>query len=177
MKPPAQMRPRERRLALIAGLVIGSWVLVTMIIQPLVDRAGELQESVEGQMEKFDALSRLIEQQATIERTYDGIAAYLAEPEAGQTPGAFLNELEALSRTSGLSMNLKPYPAKQDGRTSHFEVELEVSGSQEKLLAFLDSLLAMPRLIAIERLRFSSAPAKDQALRSVILIEQITLLR
>jgi len=177
MKKLAQMRPRERRFALIAGVVIGSWVLVTLIIQPLMDRAREAKMAVEGQMEKFDALSGLIAKQARIERTADGIAPYLAEQGTDDAPGAFLNELEALSRQSKVAMNIKPYPVKDEGRTSRFEVELEVSGSQETILAFLDALLAMPRLISVERLRFSSSPSREHALRSIVVIELLSLIR
>ena len=175
-KAPAAFRPRERRLALVATLVIGCWLLVSWLVQPLWDRAHDLRARVESHTKKLDALSRLLAQEPSIEQAYQQIAGYLSAEENEQAQGsAFLNELESLLRGADLQMNFKPRPMKREERLSRFEVEVDVEGSQEKLLRFLDQLFLMPKLIAIERLRLSSVPGKEQLLRANLILQKLTL--
>ena len=174
MKNPLALRPRERRLTLITAVVIGSWMVVSKLVQPLWDRTRELQLYVEAQTEKLDAIRHLLEQAPSIEREYQQLSAYLEAEGEEQAQGSFLNELEALSRTSNLQLNLKPRPVKQEERLSRFEVELDVEGVQDNLLAFLDALLNMPRLISVERLRISSVPMKDRVLRANLVVQKLT---
>ena len=175
VKHPIVFRPRERRLALIAGVVIGCWLLVSWIVQPLWDRARDLRVRVESQTEKLEAINRLLAKASIIEHEHQQVAGYLTREEGREAQGAFLNELEALARTSGLQLNLKPRPVKPEERFSRFEVELDVEGSQERLLAFLDGLLNLPKLLVIDRLRLASVPAKEHALRANLVIQKLTL--
>ena len=55
-----------------------------------------------------------------------------------------------------------------------FEVELDVEGPQQGVLSFLDSILAMPKLIEIERLRIAIVPTKEQLLRANLVIQKLT---
>ena len=169
------LRPRERRLALLAAVVVGSWVLVSAVVQPLWDRALEVQDRVSTQREKLQAFSRLLEQAPAIERDYQRYAPFLSGPQDAEGQGAFLKELETLCRRSGLELNLKPRPTKPQERVNRFEVELDVEGSQANLLGFLDALLALPELSSIERLRISGVPAKEHLLRASLVIQHLAL--
>ena len=168
-------RPRERRLALVAACVIGCWVLVSWVVQPLWNRAGELRRHVETQTEKLEKFSRLLAEVPALERERQRLAGYLRAENEEQAQSGFLNDLEALSRQSNLHINLKPRPMKREGQVSRFEVELDLEGSQESLLAFLDALLRLPRLVQIERLRLSSVPTKEQLLRADLVVQKLTL--
>ena len=174
MKRPLVFRPRERRLAFIAAMALLSWAVVSLIVQPLWDRVRELQLQVETQLEKLDAVNRLLAQEPSVSRRHQALAGHLQLEGGDQPEGSLLDELEALSRQSNLKLNLKPHPVKP-GQVSRLEVELDVEGSQEKLLAFLDALFGLPRLVAIERLRISSIPTKEQQLRASLLIQQLTV--
>ncbi len=175
MKALTAFRPRERRLALLAVVIIGCWVVVSWILQPLWDRVQALRLRVAAQTKKLEALNHLVTQASAIERDYQQVAGYLETQDVDRVQGAFLNELETLSRNAGLEPNLKPKTVQRDGRVTRYEVELDVEGSQEKLLAFLDALFRIPRLIAIERLRLSIVPAKEQVLRANVVIQKLSL--
>jgi Tfp pilus assembly protein PilO len=169
------MRPRERRLALIAGGLILSWAVVSWMIQPLWTASRAVQDDVAAQAEKLAALDRLMDQSPAVERAYAALAPYL---EAGGGEGAeesLLAALEELSRAGNLQLNLKPRPPRQEGRPDPFEVELDVEGPQEQLLDFMDSVLSMPRLIAVERLRLSSVPTNTRVLRANVVLQQLQL--
>ena len=172
---PRTLGPRERRLALVAGAVVGCWILISWIVQPLWDRTRDLHARVQLHTEKLHALSQLLTRVPSIERDYQRVAGYLVAEEDERAHSAFLNELEALTRRSGLQMNLKPRQAtRSEERVSRFEVELDVEGSQGSLLTFLDELLSMPVLIVVERLRISIVPAREQALRANLVIQKLT---
>lgn len=169
----ASLRPRERRLALVAGAVIGTWVLVSWLVQPLWDRAKEVRRRVTAQTEKLEAVSRLLEQASAIDHNHQQLAPYLAMAEEGAGQGDFLSELEALSRRADLHLNLKPRPLAGDDRMNRFEVEVDVEGSQENVLGFLDQLLTLPKLMRVERLRLSSVPAKERLVRGNLLLHYL----
>ena len=171
MKPPISLRPRERRLAFIAAMVLLSWGVVSWVVQPLWDRVHELQLQVDTQLEKLEAVNRLLAQEPSVMQRHQALAGHFPLEGGDPTEGSLLDELEALSRQSNLKLNLKPHPVKPGQQLNRLDVE----GSQEKLLAFLDALFGLPRLVAIERLRISSIPTKEQQLRASLLIQQLTV--
>jgi len=174
LKPLLSFRPRERRLTFIAVMALLSLAVVSWVVQPLWDHVRELKLHVDTQLEKLEAVNRLLVQESSVARRHQALAARLQVDQADQTEGSLLNELETLSRQSNLTLNLKPHPVKS-GQVSRLEVELDVEGPQEKLLTFLDALLSLPRLVAIDRLRISSIPTKEQQLRANLLIQQLTI--
>ncbi len=170
-----KLKPREWRYALIAGVVIGCFLVVTWIVQPLWDHLRELHMRTATQMEKLEALSRLAAQAPAIDRAFEQLAPYLAGDDSEQAHSAFLDELASLSSASGLQVNFKPRPVKRDDSLSRFQVELDVEGTQVQLLSFLDGLFGMPKLVAVERLRIANVPSKAQWLRANLVIEKLSL--
>ncbi|PIQ84115.1 MAG: hypothetical protein COV75_03900 [Candidatus Omnitrophica bacterium CG11_big_fil_rev_8_21_14_0_20_63_9] len=168
------MKPRERRLALIAGVLIGCWVIVSLLIQPLGERTQALGERIQTDAEKLSGLQSMLLRQVTIERRYARAAAYLSYASAEEDHREFLDVLEELSRTAELKLNLKPRPARLDGRLVRMEIELDVEGSQANLLVFLDQLLRMPKLLVIERLRISVIPTRTDTLRANLVVQALS---
>ena len=175
MKKVLTLRPRERRLALIAGVLIGCGGLISGVVHPLWERGRDLRVHVQTQSEKLRSISRLLASSATIERAYQETAPYLELTDDDQVQRASLAELEALSRQSGIKLNLKPHPLKREERTSRFDVDVDVEGSQQDLLVFLDSLLRLPRLMTIERVRIATVPARESILRANLAIQYLTV--
>ena len=176
-KSAMTLRPRERRLALVATVLIGCWVLVTWLVQPLWERLRDLRLHVDTHTGKLNTLQRLLAQSPSIERDYEAYASYLQAGDDEHAQGSLLSELETLSRRSSVQLNLKPRPGKGDDRVSRFDVELDVEGSQQGLMTFLDELLRLPRLVAIDRLRILTVPAKPNILRASLILSQLSLHR
>lgn len=174
MKIGLRWRPRERRLAIIAGGLIGCWIIVSWILQPLWERAAESRRRVRTQTEKLQAIERLLARASAIEREYANLSAWLEPTDDEGAQAQFLAELEELSRRSNLQLSLKPRPLKRDERTSRFEIELDVQGSQQDVMTFLDALLRMPRLIAIDRLRIAGVPATEGLLRATLVVQKLS---
>lgn len=172
----AALQPRERRLALGAGVIIGCWLAVSWLVQPLWDRTQEVALHVERQQERLAALNRVLDQARGRPADDRSRAQWLLSSgadEAGRR--ALLSDIEALSRTARVQLNLKPRPVKPDGRLDRFDVEMDVEGSQAQLLAFVDALLRLPSLVTVERLRLSSVATKEQWLRATLVIQQVSL--
>ena len=173
MKPLlAALKPRERRLALVAALLVGCWVLASALVQPLWDQIQQLRLHTQMQHDRVQGLGRIVSRRGAIEREHQRLAGYLA-PEA-DPQGGLLNALEALARQSGLHLNLKPRPIRRESGSSRVEIELDVEGAQAALLGFLDALMKMPRLLVVERLRMSTVPGKD-ILRMDLMLSQLLL--
>ena len=170
--PPLGLR--ERRLALIALALILSWGAVSWVLEPQWDHVRDLRVRVASRTERFEALSRLSQRSASVERAYQQVSALVSQG-GEDAQGSFLSDLETLCRDSGLQLNLKPRPVKRDEHVSRFEVELDLEGPQESLMAFLDALFRMPRLIAIERLRLASVPTSAQVLRANLVVQHLVL--
>ena len=172
-KPSPSLKGNERRLAVIAAAAIGSWVVLSWGLQPLWTHAADLRLETESQTERLMKLTRLIQEAPAIEQDYSAVASYFSPQSGEQAHRAFLAELENLTRDAGLHMNLKPRTGKQETHQSRFEVELEVSGSQPQLMQFMDSLLALPRLVTIERLRIASMPSSQDTVRAQLVLQGI----
>lgn len=170
-------RPRERRLALSAAILIGCWVLLSWVVLPLWDQIREARLQVEMQTARLEAVGRLLVQAPVVERAYQGLTPYLETEDDERAHSALLSELEALSRSANLEINLKPRPAKPMDRIRAVEIELDVEGAQMDLMVFLDSLLRMPRLVAIERLRISSVHSRQDVLRANLVLQHLILRR
>ena len=175
MSALTSLQPRERRLALIAAVLIGCWVLLGGLLQPLWERVRALHASVETQHQKLEGVSRLLDRAPAIERRFQAAAGYFERGTDEQAQSAFLNELESISRTSDVRLNLKPRSASPDGLLSRFEVELDAEGSQSSLLSFLDALLKMPKLLTVERMRIATVPAKQDLLRATVVLQKLSL--
>ncbi len=173
MKLPS-LRANERRLFVIVAVILGVWALLSWGIQPLWNRVADLRLEAESKTERLAALTRLMQEAPAVDQEFQAVASYLSQEDGKQAHQAFLTELETLSRDSGLQLSLKPKAAaKSETNQSKFEVELEVQGSQAQLLQFLDALLALPRLIAIDRMRIASMPSGQQAVRASLVIQGI----
>ena len=171
----ASLQPRERRLALVAAVLIGCWVLLGWLIQPLWERVQTLHSRVETQRQKLDGITRLLDRAPAIERRFQTSAGYLEQGDDEQAQSMLLNELESLSRDTGVRLNLKPRSASPDAHLSRFEVELDAEGSQANLLGFLDALLKMPKLLTVERLRIATVPAKQDLLRATVVLQKLSI--
>lgn len=167
--------PRERRLALVAAVIIACWGFLGWVVQPMLNRSYELQRYAETHTEKLQALRRLERQAALTEQRYQAYAGYLESVDDEHAQGLFLDELEALSTKSNVQINFKPRPGRREERVSRFEVELDVEGSQQHVMAFLDELFHLLKLIEIERIRITAVPMKSDVLRANLLLQKLTV--
>ena len=173
MKLALKFHSRERRLALMAGSLIGCWILVSWVVQPLWDRLRDLRLRVTTHEEKLSSLYHLLANASTIEGRYRAYAPYLQSGADERSHAAFLGELETLARQADVQLNLKPRPPKSAGDMSRFEIELDAEGAQADLLTFVDRLLQLPQLVSIERLRIAVVPAKPDVLKASLLLHKL----
>ena len=75
MKSPVAFRPRERRLALIAGIVISCWAFLSLLLQPLWEQVCDLRLEVQTHTDRLESLGSLLSRAPAIERDYQVVAA------------------------------------------------------------------------------------------------------
>ena len=166
---------RERSLALLAGMIIVLWALVSILLLPLWSRFADLQSTMSGARAKLERLQQLANQKPKIEQRSQSYAPFWSDEPDEALRSAFLDELEQLAASVSLQLNLKPRPSQQEGHVSKLGVELEVDATQEALLAFLDLLFKQPSLYEIDRLRISSSASKDFPLRATLTVNKVVV--
>ncbi|MBI3009416.1 MAG: type 4a pilus biogenesis protein PilO [Candidatus Omnitrophica bacterium] len=166
----SRLRANERRLALAAIVVSGSWVLVVFLIQPLWDKMEDLRVRVDTHTQKLQAIGKLFREAPSIEQEHQMISGYLQEDQESEPQAVLLNELEALARGARVQVNFKPKPMKQEESVEHLGLELDVEGSHQQIFSFLDALLRLPKLLIVERLRITAVPAKDDQIRANLIL-------
>ena len=164
---------RERKLGLIAGLVMAMWVVLSWIAWPRWERLHELNQRAEISQKKLARLHELAKRKPAIEQAYQTYAAFLTRDPDAAVQRAFLDELEELARAENLQINLKPRPAQPGARGHLISVEVEIDATQQALLAFLDRLLGWSNLVEIERLRISATASSDYPIKANLVIDRV----
>lgn len=175
MKPGWKMRPAEFRLGLIAAGLIACWGLVGWVLQPQWDRLKDLELNLDTHTQRYQAFAQLFAQAADVEARHEQVRPYLESAQAAGAQDTLLVELEQLSREARVLLNLKPRPVKAEKNAQRYELELDLEGTQEDLMSFLDGLFRLPRLFTVERLRLSTIPARAEVLRANLILQHVTL--
>ena len=165
---------RERTLAVVALTVMGACGFVSAVGWPLWNQLTQLTQQTAVAQKRIIRLRELVRRRPGIEQLYQSYAALRGGADSADRMGrTFLDELEQLAHAANLQLNLKPKPLTREGDVSLIAVEVEVDASQEALLAFLDRILALPRLIRLERVRLASSASKDYPIRATLLLEKV----
>jgi hypothetical protein len=170
------LKPRERRAIAGAGVLIGSWLAVVWLIQPLWEQMRELQGRIARSQQRLEAISRLFAQAPEITRRYQLLASSLSpDGQAGQQPQTLLETVQATCSQLNLQPSLKPRVAKSaQGGEERLEVDLGVEGPQGQVFALLDALMRLPRLMTIQELRILSVASRTDTLRATIILQDGT---
>ncbi len=170
-----RLSARERHLAIVTAALVGTWFVVSLVVLPLWDKLSLLQEQGGGSEEKLSRLQTLVSRRGEIERQHQRYSAYFSRDPDEILQSAFLDELEGLASTEGLQLDLKPQAIERRDRLNRVSVELEVDGTQEAVLGFLERLLTSPQLIEVERFRISTAASVDRPVEASILVTKLVL--
>jgi hypothetical protein len=161
------MTGRERRLAVVTAVVLGTLACQRFLVRPLSDfRAARVEES--RRLERsLGRARRLWADRARIdvdfERTFQRRAA------AGHAEG-WLDEVAGLARRSGVRIrDLRPEPRPGDRRR---RVGVRTDSDWTALSSFLQSLQSSPRLFTVEQATIDAAPSGGLAAR-LLLIEEV----
>ena len=166
---------RERLLAIVAAMVISTWLVVSWIGRPLWDRLTELQERAQLGEQKLQRLQALAHRHPSRVKTFPTDPAFWSSASAEELQRLFLDELDGLARAGKLQLNLKPRPTQREGSAIRLSVELDVDATQESLLSFLDQLLMKPWLVELERFRITTTSSSAYPLRASLLLNKIIL--
>ncbi len=173
MSRQLRVSPREQTLALATVVIVCVSAATSRFGLPKLDRLSQLEQQEDVAQRKLARLRELAARQSQIERAYQSSASFRAREPDEVMLAAFLDELEQLARAKTVQMNLKPRPIRREGVLVRLGVELELDGTQEALLGFLDSLFAGPNLIELERLRIGPSPSKGLPLRATLLVNEV----
>lgn len=166
------LHTRERLLALFAGVIIAGALLFFWIVAPLSKKIENAKADLEGKEAKLESMKRLLSRSASIDKSHEALRDFFP-PDAEADTLTVLDELQLMASKLSLQLNLKPRGLRSENKVQYFEVELEVQGRQEPVLSFIDSLMRLPTVFLIDRLRVNNAPTRDHQLKGSILLRQV----
>ncbi len=176
MKALTKLKPRERRFIAAAGVLIGCWLAVAWLIEPLVAHVQQLERQIAHDQVRLDAMRRLFARAPEITRRHQELAAYLAAVEPSEEQQrSFLTIVQETCSQLNLQPSLKPRMARSPGEADRLEVELAVEGPQEQVLSLLDALFRLPRLVTIQELRLLSVASKADTVRATIVLQDLAV--
>ncbi len=166
---------RERHLAISTAALVGTWLVISWVVLPLWDRLSLLHQQGGGSEEKLARLQTLLHRRGDIDRQYQQYDAYFSRDPEEILQSALLDELEQLAGAEGLQINLKPQPVERGERLNRVTVELDVDGTQEAILGFLERLLTAPQLMDVERFRVSTTASLDRPVQASVVVTKLVL--
>lgn len=176
----AQLQRRERRLLIVAGvvvvLVMGYWY----VVEPLMERHQRVEvllESREAQLWRQERLVARRERYAQDERALrEEIERRRARLLAGDKPPLAASELQNLVKTTAQETGVevrseRVLPTTERGGYAEVPVEVTLSGPIRSIVSFLHRLEAAPVLVTMQdvKLRVVSVGAPRELLATLAL--------
>ena len=160
---------RERLMALAAVLVLGSAVIAARVLGPMWDRAQRLQAQVTRMSSQLQAAQRVshaggVGSEAAALIQQERLALQDPQPQL-----RLFEELDVLARQSGVRLDLRPSASEGLG------VQAALEGGQAQVLAFLDAILGMRRLISIEQARLTGGGGAAGSVRMELALQLASL--
>ena len=160
---------RERLMALAAALTLGSAVIAARVLGPMWDHAQRLQAQVtrmSGQLHAAQRTSRAgaVGSEAAALIQQERLALQDPQPQL-----RLFEELDVLARQSGVRLDLRPSASEEPGVLAALE------GGQAQVLAFLDAVMGMRRLISIEQVRLTGGGGAAGSVRMELALQLASL--
>ncbi len=151
---------REKRLAWIAGAAAALLLLDQAWLRPLMARWGETSDAIAAARARLERSRSLIDHEDMIRRQWRKTFEAVSKAEAAMSFQSYLNAVER--RAGVVEKNRKTLPpSKERGRVVE-RYALALNGSLRSVVAFLNELLASPRLLRITQLSFRSRDKSDR---------------
>lgn len=174
----AAVQPRERRLILLAGVVVLILAANWYVVEPMMDRRERVQTLIEARQALLDRQERLVARRAGYVREHEALRGEVARRRAQLLPGdkapLAASELQKLVKStaqqSGVEVRSeRVLPTTTRGGYSEVPVEITLSGPIRGIVSFLHQLDGAPMLLTIQdvKLRVVSVGAPREILATV----------
>jgi len=147
------LRPREKWLVAIGGLVVVLFLGWSFFAQPAIEEINRLEASVIRHQKELDRLKLLIAEWRQIEEARKSLSQQLAGREANFSLAAYIEEAIRSSGLSGYLSDLRPLPAEDaPGGLVRISVEAKFKGAPwEGMIDLLHKIEYSEKMLTVTR--------------------------
>lgn len=132
------MNAREKRIAAIAGLIIGAFALDRAFVSPLLARYSDAQQRIETATQELASAAQLFDNELRAQRRASEMAGDTLTSDASAAESQLLNAARLWAQQSGLELNsLKLDRAEMQQGFGKLTARAAASGRNESLARFL----------------------------------------
>jgi hypothetical protein len=129
---------RERRIAWVAGIVIGAFALDSLIVSPLLDRQTSAQARVVNATQQLDRADGLFKNKLKAQEVWNEMAGDTLKVDPPQAESQLLNSARDWAQTAGLSLtSLKQERMELEQGFGKITVRASATGDMQALGRFL----------------------------------------
>jgi Tfp pilus assembly protein PilO len=172
------MSPRERRIIVVAGVVLGVLFVDTAVIKPM---RGHL-SSVERKIRETEVIAirnlRNTAQKADLNTLYQRLQQDIPDLRAGdeEIRASLLRDVESFARSNEVYLaDVKPQISTESDLSKEFSVRLQVECRMDQLLSFFADLAQTRKLYAIESFRIYPHPEDVNKVKASLAVTRVVL--
>jgi len=167
-----KLKPREKKIAIAVGLVLGIFIIDRLVLSPLRNKQNLVKKQISAMEIEFQSRKDIVSRKDQIEREFSAYKKYLLDSDTYSERDLvvkFLKEVESSAQESGLSIvNLNPQnEVEQDKLTKHkkYLLELRAESTLPQLVKFLSRIQQSQLLINLESFSITTKDEQGVALR------------
>ena len=148
-----QLKPRERLLAAVSGMIVLALVLDRIVLNPWLRHARTVRQEIHRMEEALQTHQRLLARQERVTAELKRHARYLQPPIADDLQmAALLKEVQSLAGDSQIQVNeIKPLATEQGGGSKRYALEVRFECTLDEWVDFIHRLETSPSLYEVIR--------------------------
>lgn len=169
---------REKTIAAICAAAISIWTVDALVIRPIKHSIVVLEERIAVQEKETLHRLKSVSQKPTVDAGFSRLEETLRLHEKGdeEARASMLEDVERIARLKGVDLSeVKPQAVAGEAREGKraFAVRMQVDGSLDRLLVFLNELLKSDKLYLIQTFRMTPHPDGNGRIRAHVTANRI----
>ncbi|OGX40645.1 MAG: hypothetical protein A3C53_00015 [Omnitrophica WOR_2 bacterium RIFCSPHIGHO2_02_FULL_68_15] len=177
LKTLSKLKPRERLLAIVTGVIAGLCLFYRAAVVPAAERLEHLREDVTLKTKQLAADRRSVAQRDAVLKAYERYAHLMqAVGTDEEETSKLLSTVADLAKAAGVTaVNLKPRPAETSGLAKRYQVEIETESTLEMLTRFVYAVEQSAQPLTVDRLDAKQEEKPDAPLKCMLRISRIAI--
>lgn len=173
-----KLSKRERTIAIVTAVIIGTAIFYNMLIEPVARSWRRLDKELKVKMNSLKKDMAILPSCKAIESDYAKFSVYTrAKKNEDEDVADMLSAIEALSRQDSCRIiNIKPAGIKKSGSCKEIMVDLNMEGALAQISKFLYDVEVQKNMVMkVHRFTINSTSDPKSALKGSFLISRIVI--
>lgn len=135
------MNKREKRIGIVAGIVLGALVLDSMLISPLLERRSDANTRIGNATLDLAKADQLFQNDARAQQVWKQMSGNSLQPDASTAESQVLNAARRWAQDAGLTLtSLKPERSEREQGFVKITVRATGTGTMRRMVQFLSAV-------------------------------------